>query len=56
MIKILNSKLRNFNKELNNLLLRRKIKVQINSVSVIKIINDIKKNGDKALLKYENII
>ena len=53
MIKILNSKLRNFNKELNNLLLRRKIKVQINSVSVIKIINDIKKNGDKALLKYE---
>ena len=53
MIKILDSKLTNFNKELNNLLLRRKIKVQINSESVKKIINDIKKNGDQALLNYE---
>ena len=53
IIKILNSKIRNFNKELNNLLLRRRVKVQINSVPVVKIINDIKKNGDKALLKYE---
>ncbi len=53
MMKILNSKLKNFNKKLNNLLLRRKTKVKINSASVIKIINDIKKNGDKALLKYE---
>ena len=52
-MKILNSKLRNFNKKLNDLLLRRKIKVQTSSVSVIKIINDVKKNGDKALLKYE---
>ena len=25
----------------------------MNYVSVIKIINDVKKNGDKALLKYE---
>ena len=53
MMKILNSKQTNFKKELNNLLLRRKTKVQINSISVIKIINDVKKNGDKALLKYE---
>ena len=52
-MKILNSKQRNFNKELDNLLLRRKTKVHMNSVSVIKIINDVKKNGDKALLKYE---
>ena len=52
-MKILNSKQRNFNKELDNLLLRRKAKVHMNSVSVIKIINDVKKNGDKALLKYE---
>ena len=52
-MKILNSKLRNFNKRLDNLLLRRKTKVQTSSVSVIKIINDVKKNGDKALLKYE---
>ncbi len=53
MIKTLNNKIRNFNKELDNLILKRKTKVQTNSVSVIKIINDVKKNGDKALLKYE---
>ena len=53
MIKILNSKSKNFDKELDVLLLRRKKKIQINSVSVIKIINDVKKNGDKAILKYE---
>ena len=52
-MKILNSKQSNFNKDLDNLLLRRKTKVHMNSVSVIKIINDVKKNGDKALLKYE---
>ena len=52
-MKILNSKLRNFDKKLDDLLLRRKTKVQMNSVSVIKIINDVKKNGDSALLKYE---
>ena len=52
-MKILDSKLRNFNKKLDDLLLRRKIKLQTSSVSVIKIINDVKKNGDKALLKYE---
>ena len=53
MIKILNSKSKNFDKELDVLLLRRKKKIQINSVSVIKIINDVKRNGDKAILKYE---
>ena len=52
-MKILNSKLRNFNKKLDDLLLKRKAKVQKSSVSVIKIIKDVKKNGDKALLKYE---
>ena len=52
-MKILDSKLRNFNKKLDDLLLKRKTKVQMSSVSVIKIINDVKKNGDKALLKYE---
>ena len=52
-MKILNSKLINFDIKLDNLLSRRKTKVQTSSVSVIKIINDVKKNGDKALLKYE---
>ena len=49
----LNSELRNFDKKLDALLLRRKTRVQTSSVSVIKIIDDVKKNGDKALLKYE---
>ena len=52
-MKILNYKSKNFDKLLDNLLLKRKTKLQSNSVSVIKIIQDVKKNGDKALLKYE---
>jgi histidinol dehydrogenase len=40
-------------KILDNLLLKRKKKIQSNSVSVTNIIKDVKKNGDKALLKYE---
>ena len=52
-MKILNNNNRNFNKALDNLLLQRKRKVQSNSVSVSSIIKDVKKNGDKALLKYE---
>ena len=53
MINILNSKIKNFDANLDKLLSKRKNKVQLNSVSVIKIIKDIKKNGDKAVLKYE---
>ena len=52
-MKILSSKLKNFDKTFEILLLKRKAKVQISSVSVTKIINDVKKNGDDALLKYE---
>ena len=52
-MKILNSKRKNFDKLLENLLLQRKKKIQSDSVSVTNIIKDVKKNGDKALLKYE---
>ena len=52
-MKILNSKSKNFDKLLENLLLQRKKKIQSESVSVTNIIKDVKKNGDKALLKYE---
>ena len=52
-MKILNSNSKNFDKILDNLLLQRKKKVQSNLVSVTNIIKDVKKNGDKALLKYE---
>ena len=49
----LNIKQRNFNKLLNNFISIRKKKLRSSSVSVTRIINDIKKNGDKAVLKYE---
>ncbi len=52
-MKILNSKSKNFDKLLEDLLLQRKKKIQSDSVSVTNIIKDVKKNGDKALLKYE---
>ena len=53
MINILNSKNKRFNLILDKLLSKRKNKVQIGSVSVLKILKDIKKNGDKAIIKYE---
>ncbi len=53
MIKILDSKIKNFDVTLDKLLSKRKNKIQLNSVSVTKIIKDVKKNGDKAVLKYE---
>ena len=53
MIKILDSKKNNFSSLLDNLLLKRKNKIKFKSNIVINIIRDIKKNGDKALLKYE---
>jgi histidinol dehydrogenase len=53
MIKVLSNKIKNFDRILDNLLLKRKNKIQLNSVSVTKIIKDVKRNGDKAILKYE---
>jgi len=53
MIKILNSKLKNFDITLDKLLSQRKNKIQFNTVLVSKIVKDVKKNGDKAILKYE---
>ena len=53
-MKILSSNSKNFDKSLDNLLSKRKKKLKSSFVSVTKIINDIKKNGDKALLKYES--
>jgi len=52
-MKVLDSSKKNFDKLLDNLLMQRKRKVQSSSVSVTNIIKDVKKNGDKALLKYE---
>ena len=55
MIKIIDSKIKNFDTILAKLLSKRKSKVQLNSVSVVRIIKNVKKNGDKAVIKYEKI-
>ena len=52
-MKILGDNNKSFDNKLHKLLLIRKNKVRSSSVSVINIINDVKKNGDQALLKYE---
>ena len=52
-MKILDSNNNNFDNSLNKLLLQRKKKIQSSFLSVTSIVNDVKKNGDKALLKYE---
>ena len=52
-MKFLKNTNKSFDKNLDNLLIQRKKKIKINSLSVSKIINDVRKNGDKALLKYE---
>ncbi len=52
-MKILFIKNKNFDENLNNFLAHRKKKIQFNAAPVIKVIKDVKKNGDKALLKYE---
>ena len=52
-MKILSSNNKNFDKKLDDFLSLRKKKLQSNTISVTKIIKDVKRNGDKALLKYE---
>ena len=48
MVKVLNSRIKSFDRELDKLLSARKSKVQSSSISVTNIIKDVKKNGDKA--------
>ncbi len=52
-MKILDINSRVFDKSLDQLLKNRRDKIKLSSVSVSKIIKDVKKNGDKALIKYE---
>ena len=52
-MKILRDNSKSFDNKLDKLLFIRKKKIQSSSVSVTNIINDVKKNGDIALLKYE---
>ena len=52
-MKVLISKSKSFEKDLDNLLYKRRKKIISDKVSVTKIIKDVKSNGDKALIKYE---
>ena len=52
-MKFLDSKKNNFDKIFEKLLSRRRKMINSSSVSVSSIINDVKINGDKAVLKYE---
>ena len=52
-MKVLNSKNKNFDKNLEYLLFKRRKNIKFDKVSVTNIINDVKRNGDKALIKYE---
>ena len=53
MIRVLDGKIKNFDRVLDKLLSKRKNKIQLKSTSIIKIIKDVKINGDKAILRYE---
>tara|TARA_Y100000389_G_C17195222_1_gene380861 strand:+ start:325 stop:531 length:207 start_codon:yes stop_codon:yes gene_type:complete len=52
-MKLLSNSNQKFDYNLNKLLVQRKNKIQSKSVSVSSIVKDVKKNGDRALLKYE---
>ena len=53
MIKIINCNSKNYKKKLTTLLEKRRSGKETVSKIVSKILKDIKKNGNKALLKYE---
>ena len=52
-MKVISAKNKNFDKLLDNLLSKRKNKLRSDYISVKNIIKDVRKNGDKALVKYE---
>ncbi len=54
MVKILNTKQENFEKEFNNLLLKRDHDDKKIDATVSKIINEVKLNSDRALVKLTN--
>ena len=53
MMKVFDSKKNNFYREIDKFLSIRRNKIKLKSNVVVKIIMDVKKNGDKSILKYE---
>ena len=52
-MKVISAKNKSFDKLLDKLLSKRKNKLRSDYISVKNIIKDVRKNGDKALIKYE---
>ena len=53
MLKLLNANQKNFSKKLEQILNLRKFKQLDQSSSVKKILYEVKKKGDKSVIKYE---
>ena len=53
MLRRLNGNQNNFKKKLDSILIRRKLIQKDKSSSVQSIIKNVKKNGDKALIRFE---
>ena len=53
MLKFFNTNQKNFSKKLESILNLRKSKQKYKSATVKKILLDVKKKGDKAVIKYE---
>ena len=53
MLKFFNTNQKNFSKKLESILNLRKSKQKYKSATVKKILLDVKKKGDKAIIKYE---
>ena len=53
MLRRINGNQNNFKKKLDSILIKRKLIQKNKSSSVQSIIESVKKNGDKALIKFE---
>jgi len=53
MIKVINTESRNFQKQLDDLLVSRKYNSKTKNSLVKKITQEVEKNGDKSIIKYE---
>jgi histidinol dehydrogenase len=53
-MKLLDGTNKKFNQYLDKLLVQRKKKIELSSISVSNIIKDVRTNGDRAVLKYES--
>ena len=53
MLKYFNANQKNFSKKLEKILNKRKLNQQSETFAVKKILNSVKRQGDKAVIKFE---